>query len=67
MYRLLFLIGIGEIPPPPPEDVSPWDSRESGVDAFTLMHYDLDVCTNSLQVSVISVLQETFFFFKWYS
>ncbi|XP_066139777.1 protein hobbit isoform X1 [Euwallacea fornicatus] len=45
--------GIGEIPPPPSEDVSPWDSRQSGVDAFTLMHYDLDVCTNSLQYAML--------------
>ncbi|ERL90639.1 hypothetical protein D910_07986 [Dendroctonus ponderosae] len=45
--------GIGEIPSPPQEDVSLWDSRESGVDAFTLMHYDLDVCTNSLQYGML--------------
>ncbi|KAL1488909.1 hypothetical protein ABEB36_014696 [Hypothenemus hampei] len=45
--------GIGEIPAPPLEDVSPWDSRQSGVDAFTLMHYDLDVCTNSLQYAML--------------
>ncbi|CAG9773769.1 unnamed protein product [Ceutorhynchus assimilis] len=45
--------GISEIPPPPQEDVSPWDSRQSGVDAFTLMHYDLEVCTNSLQYAML--------------
>ncbi|XP_050307521.1 protein KIAA0100 isoform X2 [Anthonomus grandis grandis] len=45
--------GVGEIPPPPQEDVSPWDSRQSGVDAFTLMHYDLEVCTNSLQYAML--------------
>lgn len=42
--------GIAEIPPPPQEEVGPWDSKSSAVDAFTLMHYDLNVCTNSLQV-----------------
>lgn len=43
--------GVAEIPPPPQEEVGPWDNRQSAVDAFTLMHHDLDVCTNSLQVS----------------
>lgn len=41
---------VGEVPPPPQEDVGPWDRPETAVDAFTLMHHDLDVCTNSLQV-----------------
>lgn len=41
---------VGEVPSPPQEDVSPWDRQETAVDAFTLMHHDLDVCTNSLQV-----------------
>ncbi|XP_076275427.1 bridge-like lipid transfer protein family member hobbit isoform X2 [Rhynchophorus ferrugineus] len=45
--------GIGEIPPPPQEDVSPWDNRQIAVDAFTLMHYDLNVCTNSLQYAML--------------
>ncbi|CAH1098513.1 unnamed protein product [Psylliodes chrysocephalus] len=45
--------GIGEIPPPPQEEVGPWESRQSAVDAFTLMHYDLDVCTNSLQYAML--------------
>ncbi|KAG5900629.1 hypothetical protein JTB14_005906 [Gonioctena quinquepunctata] len=45
--------GIAEIPPPPQEEVGPWESRESAVDAFTLMHYDLDVCTNSLQYAML--------------
>ncbi|XP_060521817.1 protein hobbit [Cylas formicarius] len=45
--------GIAEIPPPPQEDVSPWDSRHKAVDAFTLMHHDLDVCTNSLQYAML--------------
>lgn len=41
---------IGEVPPPPQEEVSPWDRKQNAIDAFTLMHHDLDVCTNSLQV-----------------
>nr|XP_023019530.1 protein KIAA0100 [Leptinotarsa decemlineata] len=45
--------GLGEIPPPPQEEVGPWESRESAVDAFTLMHYDLEVCTNSLQYAML--------------
>lgn len=35
------------------EDVSPWESRQTAVDAFTLMHHDLDVCTNSLQYAML--------------
>jgi hypothetical protein len=41
-----------EVPPPPtatPDVVGDPDLHEP-VDAFTLMHHDLDVCTNSLQV-----------------
>ncbi|CAG9812625.1 unnamed protein product [Phaedon cochleariae] len=45
--------GIAEIPPPPQEEVGPWESRETAVDAFTLMHHDLDVCTNSLQYAML--------------
>ncbi|KAG8224148.1 hypothetical protein J437_LFUL005482 [Ladona fulva] len=43
------------IPPPPPEEgmVGPWERRERAVDAFTLMHHDLDVCTNSLQYAML--------------
>ncbi|CAH0563741.1 unnamed protein product [Brassicogethes aeneus] len=44
---------IGEVPPPPQEEVGPWDRRESAVDAFTVMHYDLEVCTNSLQYAML--------------
>ena len=40
-----------EVPPPPEEELSPWERKETAIDAFTLMHHDLDVCTNSLQVS----------------
>lgn len=47
---------IGEVPPPPQEEVGPWDRRQTAVDAFTLMHHDLDVCTNSLQVIKILVI-----------
>lgn len=43
-----------EVPPPLPEETaSPWERHESAVDAFTLMHHDLDVCTNSLQYAMI--------------
>lgn len=44
---------VNEVPHPPQEDVSPWDRPETAVDGFTLMHYDLDVCTNSLQYAMI--------------
>lgn len=45
----------GEVPPPPSEDavISPWEQQDDPVDAFTLMHHDLDVCTNSLQYAMI--------------
>lgn len=43
-----------EVPPPPSEDtISPWERQDDPVDAFTLMHHDLDVCTNSLQYAMI--------------
>jgi len=38
------------VPPPLSDEGGPWEKRERAVDAFTLMHHDLDVCTNSLQV-----------------
>lgn len=45
---------ITEVPPPPPEEtLSPWEKQDDPVDAFTLMHHDLDVCTNSLQYTMI--------------
>ncbi|XP_066998211.2 protein hobbit [Anabrus simplex] len=44
---------LDEVPPPPSEEASPWEKRERAVDAFTLMHHDLDVCTNSLQYAMI--------------
>lgn len=45
---------LDEVPPPPGEEVSPWERKEfSPADAFTLMHHDLDVCTNSLQYAMI--------------
>ncbi|CAH2014141.1 unnamed protein product [Acanthoscelides obtectus] len=47
------LEAIAEIPPPPQEEVGPWESKPSAVDAFTLMHHDLDVCTNSLQYAML--------------
>ncbi|XP_025831839.1 protein KIAA0100 [Agrilus planipennis] len=43
----------GEVPPPPQEDVGLWDHRQTPADAFTLMHHDLDVCTNSLQYAML--------------
>ncbi|OWF48647.1 protein KIAA0100-like isoform X2 [Mizuhopecten yessoensis] len=42
-----------EIPPPPSEDSSDMMSREEGVDCFTLLHHDLNICTNSLQYAMI--------------
>lgn len=43
-----------EVPPPPTEEtISPWEKQDDPVDAFTLMHHDLDVCTNSLQYAMI--------------
>lgn len=43
-----------EVPPPPAEEtISPWERQDDPVDAFTLMHHDLDVCTNSLQYAMI--------------
>lgn len=43
-----------EVPRPPPEEtISPWERQDDPVDAFTLMHHDLDVCTNSLQYAMI--------------
>ncbi|KAG6797637.1 hypothetical protein HZU73_06957 [Apis mellifera caucasica] len=45
---------VDQIPPPPREEVSPWERKELlAADAFTLMHHDLDVCTNSLQYAMI--------------
>ncbi|OAD59560.1 hypothetical protein WN48_08668 [Eufriesea mexicana] len=45
---------VDQVPPPPREEVSPWERKElSAADAFTLMHHDLDVCTNSLQYAMI--------------
>ncbi|XP_021942266.1 protein KIAA0100 isoform X3 [Zootermopsis nevadensis] len=44
---------VDEVPPPPIDEGGPWEKRERAVDAFTLMHHDLDVCTNSLQYAMI--------------
>lgn len=45
---------ITEVPPPPSEEtLSPWEKQDDPVDAFTLMHHDLDVCTNSMQYAMI--------------
>jgi len=41
--------GIPDIPPAP-KDLELWDEVNKPVEAFTLMHYDLNVFTNSLQV-----------------
>ncbi|RWS17806.1 hypothetical protein B4U79_01668 [Dinothrombium tinctorium] len=50
-------IEFSETIPPLPEDndlllCEPWD-KEVAVDSFTLMHYDLDISTNSQQYSMI--------------
>lgn len=42
-----------EVPPIPIEENTPWEKKETAVDAFTLMHHDLNVCTNSLQYTMI--------------
>lgn len=42
-----------EVPPQPIDEVGLWEKKELAVDAFTLMHHDLDVCTNSLQYAMI--------------
>uniref|UniRef100_A0A1A9X0V8 FMP27/BLTP2/Hobbit GFWDK motif-containing RBG unit domain-containing protein n=1 Tax=Glossina brevipalpis TaxID=37001 RepID=A0A1A9X0V8_9MUSC len=45
---------ITDLPPPPSEEtLSPWERQDDPVDAFTLMHHDLDACTNSLQYAMI--------------
>ncbi|CAL8115614.1 unnamed protein product [Orchesella dallaii] len=44
--------GIPDIPPAP-RDVELWDEISKPVEAFTLMHYDLNVFTNSLQYAMI--------------
>lgn len=44
-----------EVPPqPPPEEtLSPWEKQNEPIDAFTLMHHDLNVQTSSQQYSMI--------------
>ncbi|XP_044758159.1 protein KIAA0100 isoform X2 [Coccinella septempunctata] len=42
-----------EVPPPPQDEVDPWNKSQGAVDAFTLMHHDLEVCTNSLQYAML--------------
>jgi len=44
--------GIPDIPPAP-RNVELWDEINKPVEAFTLMHHDLNVFTNSLQVQAI--------------
>lgn len=39
--------------PPSEETLSPWEKQHEPVDAFTLMHHDLDVQTSSTQYSMI--------------
>ncbi|KAL3273173.1 hypothetical protein HHI36_014627 [Cryptolaemus montrouzieri] len=42
-----------EVPAPPQQEVDPWNRSQGAVDAFTLMHHDLEVCTNSLQYAML--------------
>jgi Golgi-body localisation protein domain/RNA pol II promoter Fmp27 protein domain len=46
---------MSELPalPPSEETLSPWEKQDEPVDAFTLMHHDLDVQTSSTQYSMI--------------
>lgn len=44
--------GIPDIPPAP-KDLELWDEINKPVEAFTLMHYELNVFTNSLQYAMI--------------
>lgn len=45
---------LDEVPPPPAEESgTPWERQDKAIDAFTLMHHDLDVSTNSLQYGMI--------------
>ncbi|CAO1400040.1 unnamed protein product [Diamesa serratosioi] len=46
---------MSELPalPAPEETMSPWEKQIEPVDAFTLMHHDLDVQTSSVQYSMI--------------
>lgn len=46
---------MSELPalPPAEETLSPWERQDEPVDAFTLMHHDLDVQTSSTQYSMI--------------
>ncbi|CAH1800960.1 unnamed protein product [Owenia fusiformis] len=41
-----------EVPQPPSEDSDMWE-QERGVDSFTLLHHDLNICTNPLQYTMI--------------
>lgn len=50
--------GIPDIPPAP-RDVELWDELSKPVEAFTLMHYDLNVFTNSLQVNIRRLINAT--------
>ncbi|XP_065157345.1 LOW QUALITY PROTEIN: protein hobbit [Atheta coriaria] len=44
----------GELPPPPQEEFEPFfRPGQSAVNAFTLMHHDLDCSTNSLQYTML--------------
>ncbi|KAJ8312524.1 hypothetical protein KUTeg_009897 [Tegillarca granosa] len=39
---------VPEVPLPPSEDSDVMISKEEGVDTFTLLHHDLNICTNSV-------------------
>lgn len=46
-------LGEAQVPPIPLDEGAPWERRERAVDAFTLMHHDLNVSTNSLQYAML--------------
>lgn len=45
--------GLEEVPPLPEEEEEELWGREQAVDAFTLTHHDLEVCSNPLQYAMV--------------
>ncbi|KAL3856242.1 hypothetical protein ACJMK2_011019 [Sinanodonta woodiana] len=51
-YSEIDTANLTEVPPPPSDD-SDMMQREEGVDVFTLLHHDLNICSNSPQYEMI--------------